>query len=286
MKKRYCTLIMLLLALLTLFGAARAEWDEIYYGNMMVVNCEEWVSLREVPGTGGDRLAKVPLGAVVAEAEWVPLYDQYVYCRFGGQWGYVLSKYLRPEDESGFEVVLDESRDELEVMVVRSYEDSSESLLAYAVDEQGKVIWSYRTAPVMFTELYATEAFIGGTAQEPRVMVYSWDEGLTALDLFTGEALWTLTPQEISLGGSLSCAVAEDGTMYIGGYYGPDPVAIDVNGRVLWQADSGSNDIYWLYEIELTDEGVAAHYDSFPDSTVGGWVLYGLDGAVEELCGE
>ncbi|MBO4299194.1 MAG: hypothetical protein J5602_01910 [Clostridia bacterium] len=286
MTKRYCLLVALLLALLALNGAARADWDEIYYGDMMVVNCEEWVSLREVPGTGGDRLAKVPLGAMVAEAEWVPLYDQYVYCRFGGQWGYVLSKYLRPEDEGGFAVVLDETRDGLEVVAVRSYEDSYESLLAYAVDEQGKVVWSHRTVPVEITELDRTAAFIGGTAQEPRVMVYNTEEGLTALDLFTGEALWTLARQDVWLGASLSCAMTEDGTMYIGGYYGPDPVAIDVDGRVLWQADSGSDDIFWLYEIELTDEGVAAHYDSFPDSTVGGWVVYGLDGTVKELCGE
>ncbi len=271
-------LTLMILALLLLCGAARADWQEIDYGNMLVINCEEWISLREVPGTGGKRLAKVPLGAVVSEAEWVPLYDQHVYCRFGGEWGYAMWKYLRPEDEGGFRVVLDESRAELEIVAVRSYEDAEESLLVYAVDEQGGVIWSYETAPTMSTELDCTAAFIGGTAQEPRAMVYSTEAGLTALDFFTGEALWTLTPQEVRLGASISHALAEDGTMYIGGYYGPDPVAIDARGNVLWQADCGSGDIFWLYEIELRDDAIAAHYDMFPGFEGGGWVIYSADG--------
>lgn len=278
MMKRYGLLVALLLALLALFGTARADGREIHYGNMQVVNCNEWVSLREVPGSGGKRLAKVPLGAVVTEAEWVPLYDQYVYCRFGGQWGYVLSKYLRPEEEGGFKVVLDESRDGLEIVAVRAYEDEKELLRVYCVNEKGQLYWEYRTARVPVTELDCTAAFIGGTAQEPRVMVYSTEEGLTALGFDTGKAFWTLTPQEVRLGASLSCALAEDGTMYIGGYYGPDPVAVSVDGEVLWQADCGGDDIYWLYEIELRGEEIAAHYDAFPGSSAGGWVIYGANG--------
>ena len=277
---RKCLACLLALTLLTsMTGALALTITE--YGPMRVVNCEEWVSLRDVPGTGGDRLAKVPLGAVVMEAEWMPLYDQFVYCRYGGQYGYVLSKYLVAVDEGAFNVAMDETVGDLEIVGVRSYENDLESMLVYALDEKGETRWSFRTEPCPLTELDATAAFLGGTTNEPRAMVYSAQDGLVALDAATGDVVWTLSEH---LGGGLSCAVAPDGTMYIGGFYGPDPVAIDVDGNVLWRADCGSDDIYWLYEIELRGSDIAAHYDAFPD-TGDGWVIYGPDGRVKGTIG-
>ena len=66
------------------------------YGTMMVDNCEEWVSLRDGPGTGCGRLAKVPLFALVTDAEWEPICGDFIYCNYNGQYGYILSKYLVP----------------------------------------------------------------------------------------------------------------------------------------------------------------------------------------------
>ena len=116
------------------------------------------------------------------------------------------------------------------------------------------------------------------------VLVHVSGVGLTALDLFTGQEKWTLGDDVVSLGGSLSCAVGEDGTAYIGGYYGPDPVAISVDGKLLWQSSSvyGEGDGYplefwWLYELELGPDGLIATYDMSADE-LGGQVLYGLDG--------
>ena len=78
--------------------------------------------------------------------------------------------------------------------------------------------------------------------------------------------------------------------MYIGGYYGPDPVAISVDGEVLWQSssvygegDSYPLDFYWLYELELGPDGLTATYDMSADER-GGQVLYSLDGQMLSYC--
>ena len=88
----------------------------------------------------------------------------------------------------------------------------------------------------------------------------------------------------LALGAELSHAVVPgSGIMYIGGYYGPDPVAIDANGSVLWQASSGSDDIYWLESIELTSDGLACVYGNMDEQCNSGTVIYDYNGAVKEI---
>lgn len=69
--------------------------DSVIKPNQQVVKCEEWVSQRMDPDTKADRVAKVPLGAVVTrcldEGEWT-------YCTYNGKTGYILSKYLSDAD--------------------------------------------------------------------------------------------------------------------------------------------------------------------------------------------
>ena len=74
-------------------------------------------------------------------------------------------------------------------------------------------------------------------------------------------------------------AVGEDGTVYVGGYYGPDPVAISASGELLWEADSG-RDTFWLYDMEITDEGVVCTYDAIDGAPGPAEICYGFDGSV------
>lgn len=62
-------------------------------GNLTVVNCEEWVSLREHPDTNSTRLAKVPLGAKV-EAYYYGSNQDFYVCFYDGKVGFILKKYL------------------------------------------------------------------------------------------------------------------------------------------------------------------------------------------------
>ena len=93
--KRVFACLMVLVCLLS--GTALAEYK--YIGDMVVVNCEEWVSMRTVPDTGSARMTTIPLGATVEDCYRVD--DDFCYGTYGGMTGYILSKYLE-EINSGY----------------------------------------------------------------------------------------------------------------------------------------------------------------------------------------
>ncbi len=100
MIKRLAFFLCLLLALLPLFVSA-----EEYVGNMEVVNCREWVSMREAPSTKAKRLVKVSLGSIVSNC--YAFSDEWYYAEFDGYGGYILSDYLKPsENETTFSAML------------------------------------------------------------------------------------------------------------------------------------------------------------------------------------
>ena len=250
-------------------------------GMLKIVNCQDWVSLRSAPSTQAERLAQVPLGALVT-GEYDP-YAEFSYCSYEGVSGYILNQYLEAP-------ALAAQVDGRTIIAERSYAGSGEVMELACLDANGSELWKRVFQSPYSTELDCTDAFVAGTAAEPTVLVHVSGVGLTALDLYTGQEKWTLGEDVVSLGGSLSCAVAADGTMYIGGYYGPDPVAISVDGEVLWQSSSvyGEQDGYpmefwWLYALELGPDGLTATYDMSADER-GGQVLYSLDGQMLSYC--
>ena len=250
-------------------------------GMLKIVNCQDWVSLRSAPSTQAERLAQVPLGALVT-GEYDP-YAEFSYCSYEGVSGYILNEYLEAP-------ALAAQVDGRTIIAERSYAGSGEVMELACLDANGSELWKRVFQSPYSTELDCTDAFVAGTAAEPTVLVHVSGVGLTALDLYTGQERWTLDNDTINLGGSLSCAVAEDGTMYLGGYYGPDPVAISVDGEVLWQSSSvyGEQDGYpmefwWLYALELGPDGLTATYDMSADER-GGQVLYSLDGQMLSYC--
>ena len=267
-----------LLSMIVLLAAVPALAENTYLGTMMVDNCESWVSLRDGPGTGCRRLAKVPLYAIVTDAEQGPFTGDFTYCNYDGQYGYIMSKYLvpwaDPEPEDGF--ALDVTLEGYRVTAKKSYEDGGECLRVSCEDASGERLWSYETSTGSVAELDATEAFIGGPAQDPVVMVYNALESLTALDVATGEVRWTLAGAE--LGGGITHAVDGEGNAYIGGYYGPDPVCIDKDGQVRWRSDSGG--CYWLYNMEIVNGEIVCTYDVMDGDhdRPGGRVVFGMDG--------
>lgn len=280
--KRFVT-VLLALALCGLGWAAAEEVQ------LRVVNCKEWVSLRSAADTQSERLAQVPLGASVF-GEYDPA-AEFSHCRYGDRSGYILNTYLAPAEEAAGtadpapegEVILEYGAGDRQVRAIRSCASGSESLWIACTDDAGAVLWSYAVGPLEMTELTLTDAFVDDRAAEPFAVVYSAARGLEALDLDTGALLWALTPEQVSLGGSITWVVGEDGTMYIGGYYGPDPVAISPEGALLWQASSRYGDLdgyplefWWLYHLEIEDAGLVATYDSGSESA--GRVLFGLDG--------
>jgi hypothetical protein len=90
MKRR----ISLLLLLCMVFAAMSALAVGEYLGSMEVVNCNEWVSLRETPSTLAKRLVKVSRGAIVSNCQQVD--DEWIYAEYDGYSGYILAEYLQP----------------------------------------------------------------------------------------------------------------------------------------------------------------------------------------------
>ena len=84
----------LMIALCMILAVFPAMADMDYLGDMEVVNCEEWVSLREMPSTSAKRLTKVYLGAVVNNCQQFG--DEWIYAEYDGRGGYILAKYLQP----------------------------------------------------------------------------------------------------------------------------------------------------------------------------------------------
>ena len=91
--KRFIAFLLLLCMALTHMPALA---DSEYIGNMEVVNCYEWVSLRESPSTSAKRLVKVSLGAIVSNCE--QLNEEWIYAEYDGYSGYILAMYLEPSD--------------------------------------------------------------------------------------------------------------------------------------------------------------------------------------------
>lgn len=75
---------------------AKANGYRAYQQPMEVVNCKDWVSLREKASASSTRLAKVPLGSFVSSC--VQVSQNFVYCKYRNIWGYIQTDYLKSHD--------------------------------------------------------------------------------------------------------------------------------------------------------------------------------------------
>ena len=260
--------LLAILLILSLTCVALAE-------TMQVVNCQEWVSLRAQPSKDSNRVAKVPLGAQVTNC--IKYNSEFTYCEYEGKCGYILSTYLAETaaapvsgiDTSSISITellysddlyMNDYSGSVWVLATHAYTDECEILKVGGYDVKGSCKWAYTVTTSYVTELDLTEVFIAGTADKPRVAIYSAEEGLMLINSVTGERCWTLST--VSLGASITHCVDADGTMYITGYYGPDPVAVSIDGAVLWQSSTGNNDIFWPYEMDITEGELEVDYAS------------------------
>ena len=103
MKKihRYFSIIMLGLALITIsnssIAAERSERDFIgasYEG--IVVNCNEWITLRYAPSADSPSLTKIPLGTIVTVLDGDAAgIDGFYPVIYNGLKGYCMKEYLK-----------------------------------------------------------------------------------------------------------------------------------------------------------------------------------------------
>ena len=179
-------------------------------------------------------------------------------------------------------VILDQNVNGVRVMARQIFTKTNEYLMIVGLDGNGDQIWKRETATEDISEMTQTEAFMGGTEAMPLVLMYNDWIGLSAIDPATGDIKWDLPKDKVFLGGSISYAVGGNGVAYIGGYYGPDPVAIDAGGNVLWQASSGDQKAQWLQYITLTSDGISCYYSSMAGEKTG-TIVYDYNGTVQNV---
>lgn len=76
-----------------IYGRIGYEYSEDdYMGNMQIVNCTSYASLRDYPSTNGNMLLRVPLGEIVTNVFYHD--DKFCYCIYNGVEGYILTRNL------------------------------------------------------------------------------------------------------------------------------------------------------------------------------------------------
>ena len=76
-----------------IYGPVGYEYrEEDYLGNMQIVNCTSYASLRDYPSTSANLLMRVPLGELVTNVFYHD--DRFSYCIYNGVEGYILNSNL------------------------------------------------------------------------------------------------------------------------------------------------------------------------------------------------
>ncbi len=258
--------------------------------NYQVINCNEWVSLREGPGTSYKRLKKVPLGAIVTDFNKVV--DGFRYVWFEDMSGYIGEDYLQIyteefntdenyidgsfvypafqyEKEMKYEEILSFGNDpqklnygEYTLLYSKAYTDAGE-IMKVGCFQNKKSVWGYVTGIPYSAELDATAVIPVGTVQDMcYALIFNSEIGLRAVDFFDGSIVWEIRKDDLGVGGSPCYVVDEDGTLYISGYYDAGPVAVTLDGEVLWSAKVSDSNVYWPYKIQVKEERILVTYAS------------------------
>lgn len=298
MKKIISVMIVIILCITcTMASAARKKVvkDQYYIGAMRVVNCRDYVSLRATPDKTGIVLAKVPLDSIVyycsnnvrqyAAGNYRKQAELFIRCEYDGQEGYILKRNLKPAPEfepaetmqnndemtkeeiiGNGEIILDWN--EFNVSVVAAYEEVSEGDTKWEYVRIGCFIndipnWGYTEAVKLNKKPVTLKAFMGGTEDDPMVYVYDEAYGLTMLDLMDGTEVWTIMKDECSIGDASVITIDdESGILYVAGTDGPDPVAIDIDGRIMWRSEVGDPEVFEPQEIILNPTDIKVIYGS------------------------
>lgn len=270
-------LLMLILVFLALLGSGIADETA---REMVVVNCEEWVSLRTKPDSASERICKVKLGEIVTNCQSAD--NGFLYCEYKTYRGYILESYLqllsdpqateRASKNISYEAFTADGN-----LILRDYAGShtvlarilqgehNKTLQIAAFDASFAMAWHFEMQASNTMHTTPCAAFIGGTKEKPCVMAYVDSIGLIRMNAQTGEPEWTLPVSSIDFGHNILYAVADDGTMFIAAEEDTSITAVSQAGIVLWQSKLSEGK---PQQIAITDEKTVAVTCVSPNITV------------------
>ena len=254
-----------------------------YIGAMEVVRCKEYVTLRAEPYKKAKALAKVPLGSVVYNCRTIREKKSFVYAEYEGIAGYILVNYLEkaPQYEPAVTSAISGNLTENEIRdsgdVVLDWQDYNISVLASHEFRKagknkteilrigcfidGEPLWGHTETLEVFSDYTMLRVFVGGTEDDPMVMLFDGGYGLSQLDLLSGKERWVLQTGSCDLGDGAVSAVGENGNIFIAGTDGPDLIAVSPDGRVLWTAEDNP-DLSGPVEIILNENDIQVRYQN------------------------
>ena len=274
-------------------------------GPMVVVNCNEWVTLREKASTAAARLARVPLGAQVTGC--VQVSDTFIYCSYGGLWGYILAENLSepegnepamPEGGSGFaslpalpgraafaatgaEEVLSASFQGYSIVVRRAF-GVREEIMAVCYNATDDPLWELRESSLNeATEVAQTAAFLGGVTEDPLLIWYIAGKGFFAYEFASQLRLrWALPESDaMSISGGIVAKADADGSLYVA--WGDDGLSISREGQLRWKTSCDDPNLYAPMQIDIGEYYIDVTYDNHPESdNVVSLVRFSKDGFV------
>lgn len=275
-------------------AVANAMTDDVDL-TMVVVNCNDWVSLREKASASSARLARVPLGAKVEHC--VQVSDSFIYGCYQGLYGYIQAQYLAESEsnevpdeapaadaqpagewKSAFaalpelpdyqtllqtgDTLLAEAYQGYTVVVQRAYSDYDE-MLAVCYDQNHVPLWRiYSRSLKEMSNIIQLDAFIAGTIEDPQLIWYEHGVGISSYAY--GPAVqrrWFLPDGEIpNIDDSVYLTADYDGTIYVA--FSDELMKISTAGELLWRTSCNNPDIFWPISVEIDVDGISVLYDN------------------------
>ena len=89
----------------------------------------------------------------------------------------------------------------------------------------------------------------------------------------TTESQATVTKRKVDTEYTVSVtALLEDGTILATGFFGPDFIAIDMDGNTLHYISTHDVDIYWPYLIEMENGLIVVTFEGYPEGSADCWL--------------
>ncbi len=150
------------------------------------------------------------------------------------------------------------------VVAQRLTGDNKEEIKLICYDANARPVWQTGDSTQKNSELHPTHAFIAGTEEKPRVVLFTSGKGFVAYDVDAWHDIqWSLTEGEaLGISGSLRAETDRDGTMYVIGYYDGAPACISADGKLLWRATNADPNIYWPMDLIIEDDHIEVYFST------------------------